>query len=104
MSSASVGGGGGGGGPQFSSADAAAEAGLSAQAYRPSAAPEPEQPTRPRSLLAQALYDTFGQASARFGAAWIAVLVVLGVFAPFIANSHPIVMRAKGGGGLQFPM
>ena len=90
---------GGDGEPQMSTA--AAEAGLSSQAYRPPAAPEPEH-TR-RSLLGQAIHDTFGQTGARLGAAWIAVLVILGVFAPFIANSHPIVMRVKGR-GLEFPL
>ncbi|MDB5294091.1 MAG: transporter permease, partial [Phycisphaerales bacterium] len=51
-----------------------------------------------RSLFGQALYDTFGQAGARAGAAWIGVLVVLGVFAPFLASSHPLLYRLKGGG------
>jgi peptide/nickel transport system permease protein len=50
-----------------------------------------------RSLLGQALYDTFGQAGAKFGAIWIGIVALLSVLAPFIANSHPIVMRAKGG-------
>ena len=50
-----------------------------------------------RSLLGQALYDTFGQTGARVAAVWIGIVAVLGVFAPFLANSHPLLFRAKGG-------
>ena len=56
-----------------------------------------------RSLIGQALYDTFGQTGARLGAVWIGIVAVLGVFAPVLANSHPIVFRVKGG-GLSFPL
>jgi peptide/nickel transport system permease protein len=56
-----------------------------------------------RSLLGQALYDTFGQFGAKLGAVWIAVIALVSVLAPFIASSHPIVMREKGG-ALTSPM
>lgn len=60
-------------------------------------------PTPVRSLLGQAVHDTFGQTGARLGLAWIAVIAVIGVFAPLIANSHPFVLKLKGG-GISFPM
>lgn len=66
--------------------------------------PAAEPPSRARmTLLGQALYDTFGQAGARVGAVWIGVLVVVAVFAPFVASSHPIVYRTVGG-SLEFPL
>ena len=56
------------------------------------------QPVRPdparRSLLAQAIVDTFTQRGARLGAAWIAIILLFAVFAPFIANSFPKIGRA----------
>lgn len=68
-------------------------------ANAPNSAPPPQTPERivPRSLLGQALFETFGQTGARLGGIWIAILAVLAVFAPFIASSHPILMRQKGG-------
>ncbi len=57
-----------------------------------------------RSLIGQALYDTFGKTGARMGAAWIAVVAVVAVFAPFLANSFPLVVRPAGGGGLSSPL
>jgi peptide/nickel transport system permease protein len=64
-------------------------------------APERE-PVR-RTLLSQAVVDTFTQSGARFGAAWIVTIVFLAVFAPFIASSFPIAMKMKGG-GWRFPL
>jgi peptide/nickel transport system permease protein len=81
----------------FSDVDAAAEAGLGGGSYVPPPAPRDTAPGR-RSLLGQALYDTFSQAGARIAMVWIGIIAVLGVFAPFIANSHPILLRVKGGG------
>lgn len=86
----------------FTTADAAADAGFHGPGYRPPAAPEPE-PTPARSLLGQALHDTFGQTGARLGSLWIGIVAVLGVFAPVLANTHPVVMRLRGG-GLSSPM
>ena len=61
----------------------------------PAPAPEAPQPP-PRTLTQQALADTFQRTGARIGAAWVAVLVFCGVFAPFLANSHPLLMKADG--------
>jgi peptide/nickel transport system permease protein len=51
---------------------------------------------RPRSLTAIVLRDTFARFGARFGAAWVAVLIVCAVFSPFIANSFPIIAKIDG--------
>ena len=40
--------------------------------------------------------DTFKNYRARAGVIWIAVLVFFAVFAPFLANSHPILMKMNG--------
>jgi len=42
------------------------------------------------------LRDTFRRTGARLGLAWIAVLVLFAVFAPFLANSHPILLSQNG--------
>src|SRR3954470_18567406 len=84
-------------GQGLSTVDAAADSPVGGGSYVPPAAPLGKAPGR-RSLIGQALYDTFGQTGARVAAVWIAIVAVLGVFAPFLANSHPILFRAKGGG------
>ena len=86
----------------FSTVDAAADSPVGGGSYIPPAAPLDKAPAR-RSLLGQALYDTFGRTGARVGAAWIAVVALLGVFAPFLANSHPVLLR-DAAGRLSSPM
>jgi peptide/nickel transport system permease protein len=49
-----------------------------------------------RSYTAQVAREVFAQWSARLGAAWIAVLVVVAVFAPLLANSHPLLVSENG--------
>jgi peptide/nickel transport system permease protein len=44
------------------------------------------------------MVDTFKRTGARLGAAWVAVLAICGVFAPFLANSHPFAMRRTTSG------
>ena len=56
---------------------------------------------RRRSFAARVLRSTFVQFGARAGLLWIGVLIVAGVFAPFLASTHPLLMRA--GGRLQSP-
>ena len=56
---------------------------------------------RRRSFAARVLRSTFVRLGARVGLAWIGVLIVAGVFAPFLASTHPLLMRA--GGRLQSP-
>ncbi len=52
--------------------------------------------TPPRSWLAEALYNTFGRVGARIGAVWIGVIAFCAVFAPFLANSRPYLMKSGG--------
>src|SRR3954470_22936543 len=80
----------------YSTADAAADSGMGGGSYVPPSAPLDKAPAR-RSLLGQALYDTFGRTGARVAAVWIGLVAVLGVFAPFLANSHPILLRSADG-------
>lgn len=46
--------------------------------------------------MRQTMTDTFKRPGARFGAVWLLVIVLLGVFAPVIASSHPILMKRNG--------
>lgn len=50
-----------------------------------------------RSFAQQAIHDTFQAIGARLGAAWVLFLAILAVLAPLIANTHPILMKLKGG-------
>ena len=52
--------------------------------------------SRRRSYAARVLGATFVRLGARIGAVWIGVLIVAAVFAPFLANTHPLLMRAEG--------
>lgn len=49
-----------------------------------------------RSYAAQAMRELFSQWGARLGATWIAILAVVAVFAPFLANSHPLLLSENG--------
>ena len=44
----------------------------------------------------QVLRETFSRWSARLGLAWILLLTVVAVFAPFIATSHPLLVSESG--------
>ena len=74
------------------------EASLAEPLYRPPA----EEPRR-RTLFAQAVVDTFAQVGARLGLIWICIVIVLAVFAPFIASSYPLAMK-RTGGSWEFPL
>src|SRR5688500_2083435 len=50
----------------------------------------------PRSFARQAVSDTFRRTGARIGMAWVIVLAFCGVFAPFLANSHPLLLKTGG--------
>lgn len=50
----------------------------------------------PRTFTRRILGATFARWGARIGAAWIGLLVILAVFAPFIANSRPYIMKVGG--------
>ena len=51
---------------------------------------------RRRGYAARVLESTFVRIGARIGALWIGVLIVVAAFAPFLANTHPLLMRADG--------
>ena len=51
---------------------------------------------RRRSFAARVLRSTFVRLGARVGALWIGVLMVTAAFAPLIANTRPLLMRAGG--------
>ena len=51
---------------------------------------------RRRSYAARVLESTFVRLGARVGALWIGVLMVAAAFAPLLANTHPLLMRADG--------
>ena len=56
---------------------------------------------RRRGYAARVLTSTFVRFGAQVGALWIGVLIVAAAFAPLLANTHPLLMRA--GGRLQSP-
>src|SRR5438093_5486263 len=56
----------------------------------------------PKSLSRQVLSAVLRRVGARIGLTWIALLATGAVFAPVIANSHPILM--KRGGRISSPM
>ncbi len=49
-----------------------------------------------RSLTRRVLGDTFVRWGARFGMVWVGVLTFAAVFAPLLANSHPLLMNSGG--------
>lgn len=51
-----------------------------------------------RTLLGRVLGDVARRWGARLGLVWIGLLIVGAVFAPFIANSHPLLMKETAGG------
>ena len=50
----------------------------------------------PRSIGRQAVIDTLARPGARLGLAWLGILAFFAVFGPFIANTHPILMKSDG--------
>src|SRR5215217_5482913 len=52
-----------------------------------------EEPEAPRSFTQQAVHDTLRRTGAKMGLLWISILAFCGVFAPFLASSHPILLK-----------
>ncbi|MCR9276951.1 MAG: ABC transporter permease [Pseudomonadaceae bacterium] len=48
------------------------------------------------SFVHRVARDTLARNGARVGLAWIGIITVMAIFAPFIANSHPYWMHADG--------
>ena len=49
-----------------------------------------------RSFLARLALDVLGRWGARIGLAWIGIVALLAVFAPLLANSHPVLWNHEG--------
>ena len=56
-----------------------------------------------RSYVAQIISDTFGRSGSRFGFGFLLIIGILAVIAPFIANTHPFVMKTVDG-EITFPL
>jgi peptide/nickel transport system permease protein len=54
------------------------------------------RPPRRRSYSAEVLREVFTRWGARIGMVWIAILVVVAVFSPFLATSHPLLLSEAG--------
>lgn len=52
--------------------------------------------TRRRSFGARVALDVLARWSARLGLAWIGLLTLVAVFAPFLASSHPLLLSRDG--------
>jgi peptide/nickel transport system permease protein len=52
--------------------------------------------TPSRGLLEQAIHDTLASWRSRTGLAWIALVGFCAVFAPFLANSYPLLLKQHG--------
>lgn len=56
----------------------------------------PKKALKPRSYVRRVVDDTVAQMGSRVGLAWIALLTFLAVFAPILANSHPLLLSEGG--------
>ncbi len=69
----------------------------SAMANPPADDPSGQQlAPRPTGFFETTIRNTLTNIGARIGLTWIAIVVIAGIFAPFIASSYPIVMRQNG--------
>ena len=55
-----------------------------------------DRQTQGSGYAQQILKEAFTQWGARLGLLWILLLVIMAVFAPFIANSHPLLLSMNG--------
>ncbi len=51
-----------------------------------------------RSYAAAVVYDLLGRGGALFGLAWLGLTALVAIFAPLLANSHPLLVRYADGG------
>src|SRR5687768_7804256 len=56
-----------------------------------------EQVVARRTILQQTLRDTFMRPTARVGLVWVGILATVGVFAPFLASSDPLLVKTTAG-------
>jgi peptide/nickel transport system permease protein len=76
--------------------DAHAQIERGAHAPTPLALPVTVGPRGHRSYWTQIAREVYSQWGARLGAAWIALLALMAVFAPLLANSHPLLLSENG--------
>lgn len=57
----------------------------------------PSERRPPVTWMRRVMGDTASRASARVGLVWIGIIAFCGVFAPFLANSHPYLMKTVHG-------
>lgn len=62
----------------------------------PAGSQEQSEPRKRRHWLSEAMRDTAKRAGARFGLLWVIAIALLAVFAPFIANSYPLLAKQDG--------
>ncbi|GIW76293.1 MAG: hypothetical protein KatS3mg104_1356 [Phycisphaerae bacterium] len=58
--------------------------------------PGPSEAFVSRSLVRIAVRETLSRWGARLGLFWIGLVALSGIFAPFLASSHPIVLKQEG--------
>jgi len=62
----------------------------------PGDAPHALAINQPRSYMQLIVSRAMQSCGARAGAAWVAIMVLAAVFAPLVANSHPLLMKQGG--------
>ena len=62
----------------------------------PTSRDEPPQVRPGQSLARQVARDVLHRMTARLGMAWIIVLLLCAVFAPFLCNTHPLLVKTNG--------
>src|SRR5881394_2486240 len=62
----------------------------------PPTQPMLDDPDEGKSYGQLVFRDTFKNYRARTGIVWVATLVFMSTFAPFLANTHPLLMRMDG--------
>ena len=77
--------------PRTTDAAAGLEPGRATAGYEPAATQQ--QVVARRTILQQTLRDTFRRPTARAGLVWVCVLATVGVFAPFLASSDPLLVK-----------
>src|SRR5688500_13786313 len=58
--------------------------------------PPEEQTGASKSFGRRVFEDTLNNARARVGMVWVGLLLLFAVFAPLIANTHPVAMKMDG--------